>query len=578
MTIMINYEHHARKPPNGSTQLPITLRPYQRDARDAVLSEWERGNLATLLAAATGTGKTEVALAILQAEHESGRLGRALWLAHRTELVTQPVDRIERSWPDLAPAGIVQASRDDAGARIIAATVQTLASERRLAGILSHGQVSHVVYDETHHIAAPSNLGLVRRLRQHNPKLRLVGITATPKRTDGDGLKRVFDSVAYRISIRDAIRAGALCPFVAVAVQLPVSFADVTETGENGWSDKEAGRVLSASNAEAVVVETWKRQAEARPTIAFTASVAQAYSLAEAFRRAGVSAEAACGETERDERAGVLARFRAGTTRVVTNAMLWTEGLDVPPIACVLQVRPTKSDLSYCQMAGRGLRLYPGKTDALILDFVPEDARDLRMAGDLLGKPRVQRKAEEWAKDAGVVLDSFGVLADGSGIDADPDSVQLAVLDYLSNHRLAWTFDGKLASASAGERHILAVRLPDAERVAKADQLRASGQWQARWERAYREAASFRVYVVEEHEGALLGLAATWEEASEIAEEWADLHAEGVLAQRRHGWRQQAATEKQRRLLVHWDLWRDGMTKGQAAQAISHHIAKAVLR
>jgi superfamily II DNA or RNA helicase len=543
-----------------------------------VLREWAAGHLATLVAAATGTGKSELGFGVLQAEHEAGRLERCLWLAHRTELVDQPVERIERSWPDLAPAGIVQASRDDSDARIIAATVQTLANPARLARIFAHGRISHVIWDEVHHLPARTNLDLAKRLRAHNPDLRLLGITATPKRTDGDGLSRVFKSVAYRISIRDAIRAGALCPFVAVAVQLPVSFAGVPETGENGWEDESAGRVLSADNAETVIVETWKKHAESRPTIAFTASVAQAYSLAEAFRRAGVAAEAADGETDRDDRRGILQRFREGRTRIIANAQLWTEGLDLPMASCILQIKPTKSDLVYVQMAGRGLRLYPGKTELLLMDMVPEDARDLRMAGDLLGKPRKQRKAEERAKAAGVVLDSFGIRSDGSGIDADPDAVQLAVLDYLSNHRLAWTFDGKLASASAGERHILAVRLPDAERVAKADALRASGRWEPRWERTYQEVRSFRVYVVEEHEGALLGLAPTWEQASEVAEEWADEHADGVLAQRKRGWRREPATDKQRRLLARWGIWRDGMTKGQAAQVTTHHIAQMVLR
>jgi len=236
-------------------------------------------------------------------------------------------------------------------------------------------------------------------------------------------------------------------------------------------------------------------------------------------------------------------------------------------------VRPTKSDLVYVQMVGRGLRIYPGKTDCLILDFVPADARDLRMAGDLLGKPHKQKKAEEKARKSGVVLESFGVLSDGSGIDADPDQVQLAVLDYLSSHRLAWTFDGRVASAAVGEKLILAVRLPDAERVAKADALRAAGRWDPRWDRAYRQLRSFEVYVVEERDARLLGLGDSWEDASALAEQWADERADGVLSQRRNGWRSAPASDKQRNLLVRWGLWREGMSRGAAAQAITHHLA-----
>lgn len=152
------------------------------------------------------------------------------------------------------------------------------------------------------------------------------------------------------------------------------------------------------------------------------------------------------------------------------------------------------------------------------------------------------------------------------------------MMDYFSQARLAWTFDGRIASAAIGERAILAVRLPEADRVAKADALRAAGEWNPRWDATYQAIKGFRVYVVEDRERKLLGLGESWEDASVIAEEYAEENADGVLAKRQNGWRGQEASEKQERLLRRWNLWRDGMSKGAAAQAITHKMAMEALR
>jgi ATP-dependent helicase IRC3 len=111
--------------------------------------------------------------------------------------------------------------------------------------------------------------------------------------------------------------------------------------------------------------------------------VAGAYALAEAFNAAGFSAMAADGTTDKQVRRQILADFRAGKFQVLVNCGLWTEGLDVPEIACIHLARPTKSDGLYIQMVGRGLRPVTNKTDCLILDYLPADARNVAMLGDI---------------------------------------------------------------------------------------------------------------------------------------------------------------------------------------------------
>ena len=557
----------------------IKLREYQQEARDSVLQEWEGGNLETVLAMATGTGKTETFLGTLAAENEAGRLERALIVAHRKELIEQPINRIADHWADQLPGtGIVMGGQRDHGAPLVVATVQTLANESRLEAVCEAGLISHVIIDEAHHAVSPTYMTLIERLKEKNPSLRILGVTATPRRADGDGLKKVFKSVAYRISIKDAIvRLKCLVPFTAIAVELPVSFEGVKEVGE-GWESEAAGQILSAENALEIIVETWKKHASERKTMAFTASVFQARMMAEAFRAAGIAAEWASGNTKKDEREAIVERYKSGETQVLVNCALWTEGFDVPETGCVIMARPTKSDSVYVQAAGRGLRLAPGKADCLILDFAPIGARDIRLAGDLLGKPRAQRKAEESAKDKGVILECFAMNSEGSGIDADPDEVQMRVLDFFGGSRLAWTFDGGIASVSIGDKQSLAIILPENHRIARAEKLKQSGIWSELHEQLFHEVSNFRVCLVKRNGCDLLGVEGDWEGAAMIAQDYADEWGIDTLSGRKNKWRKAPASAGQLDFLKRLGLPHEGVSKGEAAQAITHKLALSTLQ
>jgi superfamily II DNA or RNA helicase len=534
------------------TNGPLRLRPYQMEAVAAVLREWEAGHRSTLLAMATGCGKTEVFLAVLQREHEARRLGRALIIAHREELVDQPADRIARHFPGLGPVGIVQAGRNAPDARVVIATVQTLSRRARLDRVLRAGPVTHLVIDEAHHAAAPSYMRLVEALRERAPALRVLGTTATPRGGSGSrGLHRVFETVAFRFGIVEGIAAGALVPFRAFGVTLPVSFAGVRIVAGD-YEEQEAGEVLSARNALDLIITTWQKEGAPRPTLAFTASVRQAHALATAFQDAGIEARAVDGTTPAEDRASILRAFTGGEVRVLANCAVYTEGVDLPDASCLVMARPTRSDSAYLQMAGRVLRPAPGKTDALLLDFSPKDSRDLVLAGDLLGKPREEREAEARAREAGVVLTSFAVFPDGRGVDAPPDALRLRLLDYLTRSPLAWTFDGDLATA------------PIAGRTTLAAQVLPGG--------------AYAVFRVHDWRPEPLGVAETWEDVQALATELFDREGEPTLAMRRREWRGKKATEKQAALLRRWNAWRDSMTKGEAAQAITHEAARRTLR
>lgn len=559
---------------------PLTLRPYQKDAVGSICDQWDKGKW-TLAALSTGTGKTIIFLAALA--RDLGPDDRALVIAHRQELIYQPRDRIFKFFPDLADVGIVMANEDRAGCKVVIATIQTLNANGRLDRIFSYGKITHVITDESHHSVAPSYLSVYERLKEHNPQIKHLGVTATPRRTDGDGLSQVYDSVAYRMGIKQSIKSGALCPFVALGFRLPVNISNVRRVGQ-GWDDEQLGDVLKARNAEELVIEKWIEHTENKPTICFTASVAQAHSLAQRFREAGYAFEAADGTTPKAERRAILARFKAGTTTGVVNCALWTEGFDAPQIESLVQVRPTKSDLVYMQMMGRALRVYPGKQVATILDFVPDGDRDILQAGDMLGKPKEQREAEEKATEDGVILGAFGINSKGEGVDGDPDEIVVEVLDYLTSSRLAWTFDGFVASATVGDKATLAITMPDdtaASRVAKADELRAEGRWSAAYNKEYKRLVTltrFTLYQIHRNYAERLDSYDTWEDASEAAEDFCILNQIDVLGKRSAKWRKQSASEKQENLCRRLGVWEEGMSKGRAAQAITHFFARKALR
>lgn len=560
--------------------MTITLRPYQVEAVNSVIQAWHNGVHSQLVAMATGLGKTEVLLSILAEERAAHRLSRALVIAHRKELIEQPAERIARHWADKLPTpGIVMAERNEYGAQIVIATIQTLGAAGRLEQLLKAGAFSHVIIDEAHHAVAESYVNVIAALRIANPHLYLLGVTATPKRTDGAGLKRIFERVAFRATIKDGIgKYKALSPFLALGVQLPVDISQVEIRGGD-YDEEQLGSVLDADNAKDLIIETWRKHASNRQTMVFTASVAQARGLATAFQDAGIAAAWASGETPKPQRAQIINDFKAGLTQVVVNCALWTEGFDAPSIACVAMVRPTRSDTVYVQAIGRGLRLAEGKTDCLILDFQPLGGRDLIMAGDLLGKPQSQKKREAKALTEGTISEAFGIDGEGMGIDGDPDDVITRALDLFAQSKIQWTYDGVVSTAGIGGDLSLAIVSPQLQRIQHAENLKAAGEWRPDWELQLATLRAFQVFAIgEDRNPTALGSAANWDDAVLLANDYAEEHGDNTLSKRTAGWRHSPPSDKQKAFAERLGCFRPNMSRGACAQAITHALALQQLR
>jgi ATP-dependent helicase IRC3 len=370
----------------------VTLRDYQAENLDAVEALHAEGHRRLLGVAATGLGKT-----IMFGSLAERMKARTLILAHRDELVNQARDKVLTCWPD-ATVGIVKAERDEYRSPVVCASVQTVAGVARLKKLASR-EFDLVIVDEAHHAVANTyrrvleavgcgpdevpwfgeELGWSRPL--------LLGVTATPDRGDKVALRAVFDRIAFSQDMRWGIERGYLTDLRPYRVVLDFDMADLRVTAGD-YNDTDAADALVKAGAPMAAVDAWKAHAEGRKALVFTPTVDSARLFARAFQQEGIAAGFVSGETPIEERRQLLDDFSTGKLMVLSNCAVLTEGYDEPSVGCVIMAKPTKSRALYTQMLGRGVRLYPGKSDCVAIDLVGiTGEHDLVTVPDLFGLP-----------------------------------------------------------------------------------------------------------------------------------------------------------------------------------------------
>lgn len=348
----------------------MKLRGYQTALVDGALKLWRTGCRRIAMVMATGGGKTPTAMTLVEMSLAAGH--PVLWLAHRTELIDQAVDKAEQVASPGRRIGRMQGPTKQYRAELVVGSVQTCCTPASL-NLLRSRHWGLVVVDETHHVAADTYQRILRELRAFEPDGPLVlGVTATLDRSDGLALGNTFEAVVDpRVGLIDLIRhpdGPYLVPPRGIRVLIDGLNLDKVRRVAGDFNSGHLGRAMSDAMAPAKIVEAWTEHAKGRPTVAFLPTVAFSIEQAEAFRAAGFTAVHLDGTTSPAERARVLEEFRAGKVDVLCNVNLFTEGTDLPSIACVILGAPTSSSNRYQQQVGRGLRLYPGKRDCVILD------------------------------------------------------------------------------------------------------------------------------------------------------------------------------------------------------------------
>lgn len=336
------------------------LRPYQNTAVESIENEWGADHARTLLVMATGTGKTIVMAEVAKRETERG--GRTLLLAHREELLTQAAEKFT------AYSGLLcdlEKAENHAGflAPIVVGSVQSMCRKSRLDRY-DPNDFSLVMVDEAHHSVS----GTYQAVLEHFSDARVLGVTATPDRSDRKGLAETFDSIAFEYGMLDAVRDGYLVPIVARQMPVEIDMHGVRmQSGDYAASDVgDRLEPMLPAIARAMIDAGCKD----RKSVAFLPLIDTAKKFKAACESVGLRAAEVNGQSE--DRAEILADFDAGKYDVLCNAMLLTEGWDCPSVDCIVPLRATKSRALFQQIVGRGTRLCPetGKQNLLLLDFL----------------------------------------------------------------------------------------------------------------------------------------------------------------------------------------------------------------
>lgn len=388
----------------------LRLRDYQlqaiSDTRDA-LRQFD----SVLLTAPTGSGKTALTVHMMGVAAERGK--KSMFLVHRQELLDQTSRAL---WEQKLEHGMIASGKSASKMPVQVASVQTLV--RRLGTAMVPDLI---VVDEAHRAAANTYQKIITHMRERNPAVKVVGLTASPQRTDGKGLDDLFDTLVYGPSVRWLIDNGYLSDYELVAPPIEMDMSSV-KTKMGDYDKAQLEEAVDKPTITGDAVAHYKKLAMGKRCAVFCVSVKHSQHVCEQYIKAGVPAEHVDGGTPKEERKAIVARFMRGETLVLCSVELFVEGFDCPGIEVVQMLRPTQSLVVFLQAIGRALRPAPGKKKAIILDHVSNWTRhglpDEDREWSLQGRPKGKRKKPDDEPDIQVqqCLSCFHVFSAGPDV------------------------------------------------------------------------------------------------------------------------------------------------------------------
>ncbi len=357
---------------------PIELRPlpFQERLLELIELSRQRGHHRNLLVGATGTGKTVMAALDYGRLRDQLQRSRLLFVAHREEILDQSIATFRYALRDASFGekwvGGAKPTRFDH----VFASVQSLNASD--LSVLPPDHFDVVIVDEFHHAAA----GSYTRLLDHLEPVELLGLTATPERSDGLPILHWFDDrIAAELRLWDAVDQQHLSPFLYFGIHDGLDLRQIPWRRGRGYDEKALSHVYTSSDAWARFVVHQLNEhtdAGAMRCLGFCVSVEHARFMAAHFARHGIPAVAVWGDSPRPEREQALRDLAAGTVRVVFSVDLFNEGVDVPAVDTVMMLRPTESPTLFLQQLGRGLRKTKDKAYCTVLDFVGLHRQEFR--------------------------------------------------------------------------------------------------------------------------------------------------------------------------------------------------------
>ena len=335
--------------------------PHSVQAEALVALEQTRaaGNSAGLVVLATGLGKTWLsAFDTARPEYR-----RVLFVAHREEILRQAMTTYRRIRPG-AHLGLYTGQEKAPAAEVVFASIQTLGKTAHL-GRFTRDEFDYVVVDEFHHASAPT----YRRLIDYFLPKFLLGLTATPERTDGgDLLALCQENLVFRCDLAEGIHRELLSPFHYFGVPDEVDYENIPWRSSR-FDEVALTKKLATRSRAQNALEQYRTHGGAQ-TLAFCCSTRHADFMREFFQDAGVRAAAVHSEAASDPRATSLEQLSAGELDVVFAVDMFNEGVDLPNVDTVMMLRPTESRILWLQQFGRGLRKAEGKQRLTVIDYI----------------------------------------------------------------------------------------------------------------------------------------------------------------------------------------------------------------
>ena len=351
------------------------LRQYQHDITDQTRALFRQGIKSVLIQLPTGGGKTLLTASMLNTAASKGF--NSWFIVHRRELVKQTIQAF--SDIGIKRFGVISSGFQEAkGFPIQICSIQTL--------IRRHDRFrapNFIAWDECHHVTA----GSWSKIFKAYAKSFHVGLTATPQRLDGAGLRPPFMEMVNGPSMSKLIEEGFLVPYKLYAPsQISVSGVH-TQMGD--FQKAELARVADRPAITGDAIKHYQRLAAGKRAVVFCVSVEHSKHVVGQFNQAGIVAAHVDGETPVEERDMAIRRFRDGEIKVLSNVELFGEGFDLPALEVAILLRPTQSLGLYLQQVGRALRPSPGKQYAIILDHagncqrhgLPDEDREWSLDG-----------------------------------------------------------------------------------------------------------------------------------------------------------------------------------------------------
>lgn len=537
--------------------MTFTLRPYQQEALDAVVTNANNGITKQLVVLPTGAGKTVIFSQLPIIKPDTLPM---LVLAHRSELLEQARSKILDCNPNLT-VEIEQAERKAGKVDVVVASVATL-GRNNTPRIEQYPKdyFKSIVIDEAHHAAAPS----YRRIIDFFSPDFLLGVTATPQRSDSTRLIDVFDEIVYYRTIQDLIQEGWLSPLVGYRVKTSTDISEV-EIQNGEYSQSQLEEKIDNPERNAHVVAAYRNLAMDKKALIYASGVRHAENLALSFNQASVKTAVIVGTTPREERETILAQFAKGQISVIVNVGVLTEGFDEPSLEAIIIAKPTRSTLLYTQIVGRGTRLFEGKEHCIIID-IADTTKGKKPIGlpTLLGMPPDFDLQGQSLTDVAEKFEELEAYCPGEAVRVlNPNDIDVAytrinlfmppppnpvVLEYS---KLVW------AEVAEDEFH-LGLNNTESMRI-KCDTL---GRW--------------NVTIHDNHQKStrVLGITSDMREAFARSDRWIQSNrASSVsLLDSSATWRADSPTDSQQKLLKRIGIpITSDMTKGMASQIISRY-------